>query len=324
MSKPSMKSRCWLAAAGALFLASQAGAWGPLEHKAVALIAQDRLSPAARRALRTLLGGDAGLDRIAVCADDILYEKQPLDCGGVLTVPADPSKATRPWHVINIPVGSSAEAASVMDYCPGGKDCVVEQIRRHEAVLADPAASVERRRSALMFLVHLVGDAHQPLHCADDADHGGNEKKIVFLYGKPRSLHALWDDMVLLEDWRQQSTMDLALLVRELEADLAGRSVEAWVAGDFVTAAALESFRIANDDIYPRDAREGGQFLNEDYRDAMRPLAERRLEMAGVRLAALLERALGQAAPIPEPTRRRAPVPPEAGAPVSFDGARER
>lgn len=291
-----MKNDRWARAVigGALVAAVSAAparAWGPLEHKAVALVAQDRLSPQARRAVRDLLG-DAGLDRIANCADGMLHASGAYDCGGVFSLPADASKTTAPWHFINIPIAEPTPSSSVMTYCPNGQDCVVEQIRRQAAVLRDPTSLLHQKRVALMFLVHFVGDAHQPLHCADDDDRGGNGKPVVF-EGTAKNLHSLWDDMILAADWKQQSAMDPAPLVGELEADIRARGdVAQWTSGDFVAAAAIESFGIARDTIYPRYAQDHGQDLGAVYQGEMQPIAKRRIEMAGVRLAALLEQAL--------------------------------
>lgn len=284
--------RRWLAIASLSLTTSQAGAWGPLPHRAIALIAQDRLSPRALGAVRDILGDGVGLDQIANCADSILHTQEPLNCGGAFMLQGDPSKKTGRWHYINIPVTAPVTAGSVMNYCPNGKDCVVEQIRRQAHVLGDKAASREERRSALMFLVHFVGDEHQPLHCGDDRDFGGNNKPVVF-QGKAKNLHSLWDSMIRAQEWQEDLALDPAPLARELESGMGEENPGAWTVGDFVTETALESAAIARDAIYPQYAKDRGQNLGDAYQKQMQPIVKRRMAMAGVRLAAILERALG-------------------------------
>jgi hypothetical protein len=277
-----------LGIASLLLASSQAGAWGPMQHKMVALVAQDRLSPRTLQAVQDILGGDIGLDKIASCADEMLYATDPVNCGGAFLVPADPYKTTRTGHFLNIPITESPSAASVMNYCPNGKDCVVEQVRRQAQTLGNRNSSLQQRRMALMYLVHFVADEHQPLHGAGDDDWGGSAKPVVF-HGKKKNLHSLWDGMVRINDREE----DPAPLVGELKV-LINDDAGLWTAGDFITEAMLESFVIAKDRIYAQYARDRGENLGQAYEDEMQPIAKRRLAMAGVRLAAILEQALGR------------------------------
>lgn len=303
--EPGMRTKLWTLLAAPLLAvfaaAPPAHAWGSLGHRAVALVAQHRLTPRALDALRTLLGGEAGLDRIASCADGMLHAQTPLyDCGGAFTLPSDPGKATGPWHYIHLPIREEVSAASLAAHCPRGSECVSAQVRLQAATLADAGEPPARRREALMFLVHLVGDEHQPLHVADDSDANGNGKPIV-IRGREKSLHSLWDDLAKADDWREQSSQDPAALAGELEREIQGEDVGPWTAGDFIADAALESHAIGRELIYPLYAKDQGRELGADYEEAMRPIIRRRLAMAGVRLAALLEGALGQGAQAPAP-----------------------
>lgn len=316
----------WTGTASCLLAAAPARAYGPLEHKAIALLAESRLTPRARAAVQDILGPDVGLDRIANCADGLLYAVGTYDCGGVFSLPADPEKVTQKWHFVDIPVvpGKTMTAAEAAGYCPNGEDCVFKQIDKQAAVLHDPEASLQQRRVALMYVVHLVGDEHQPLHCADDDDRGGNMKAVT-VQGKSKNLHSLFDDMGLAEDWRQQSSVDPAPLAREL-ADIAAQGDPArWTSGDFVMAAVLEDYREAQDvvDVYKSDPRG----FADDNQASVQFVAKTHMAVAGVRLAALLERSLGQGAGGSRPagpaeTARRAG---ESGAlktlgmPVKFD-----
>ena len=168
-------------------------------------------------------------------------------------------------------------------------------------MLADRAADRSQKQLALMFLVHLVGDQHQPLHAADDGDRGGNQKQVHLHEGSRetrKNLHSLWDDMVMAEGWMEQSKLDPTRLASDLtDTVLRGASptdVSGWTSGDFVTKATLESYEIAKTRIYPRYSQDMGRVQAQQYQAEMQPIARMRLAQAGVRLAALIESALGR------------------------------
>ena len=71
--------------------------------------------------------------------------------------------------------------------------CVVDKIEQFAAELADPKTDPEERLIALKFILHLVGDLHQPLHAADDHDPGGNRKHVAADGFQPGNLHHYWD-----------------------------------------------------------------------------------------------------------------------------------
>ncbi|MDE2236870.1 MAG: hypothetical protein KGK30_03185, partial [Elusimicrobia bacterium] len=237
-----------------------------------------------------LLGG-ATLEQVAPCAD-FIRRGSGADCAGI-QLDAEPQ--SRPWHFIDIPISDSPE--SLEPYCPGG-NCVVDQIKDDVRALEDSSASFSQRQLALIYLVHFVGDEHQPLHCADEivdgrSDYGGNAKPVVFEGSRSQrlNLHALWDHIIEPKD-----KLDPSTLAAQLERDIKKRDISSWTSGDFVADAARESFQIAKDDIYPEYAADGGR-IDASYHDRMQALAELRLEKAGVRLSALIETALGGQGP---------------------------
>ena len=292
-----------------------ASAWGPVGHKAVAILAQSRLKPETLAAIRKLVGKRIDLDWIASCADVFDHSDGHIVCAGAITVDGD-AAATRPWHYMNIPITDHPDAASLAGYCRGG-NCVTAQIRQDLHVLQDPAASTQAKQVALLFLVHFVGDAHQPLHCADDNDEGGNKKStnVVLKGTKTMNLHQIWDhavdnpgeedDVLLFKDMTAEARTLADELAKELQSAPAAR-ISSWTSGDDLPETiALESFALAQDEIYPQYARDHGQIadpsdphkIGQAYHDHMRPIAHQRLEMAGIRLAFLLEQAFsGQAA----------------------------
>ena len=138
-----------------LWQPTQAFAWGAEGHRSVAAIAADGLTLAARRQVEELPGGDPSVAMMeaSTWADEIRM-KRPR---------------TAPWHFVDVPIGSAG-------YDPQrdcrNDDCVVAQIDRDEKIIADRQLSLPVRTEALRFLIHFVGDLHQPLHAADNHDHG--------------------------------------------------------------------------------------------------------------------------------------------------------
>ena len=285
--------------------------WSANGHRTVALIAESRLSDSTKQAVAAILGPGATLEAIAPCADDI-RGKTGFNCAG-LVLNAEPQ--SEPWHFIDAPITDSpSDGAALEAYCPN-QACVVDQIRASVRTLQGwaPSLTADSKQIALMFLVHFVGDVHQPLHCSNEIvggvnDRGGNLKSVAF-QGVPLNLHALWDHQIQSSD-----ANDPAATSARLIADLSGKDVSAWLSGDFVSDAALESFALAKGTVYPAYYAQDPKNLGAAYQQRMQPIVDARLERAGVRLAALLNQALG-AAPSPEPPAAvpgPAPPPPSA------------
>jgi hypothetical protein len=146
----------WLSAAVAPCLGF---AWGHEGHRIVALIAEKNMTPAALANAKAILGG-ASLEDVASWADD--YRRDHPETG--------------PWHYIDIPLADSR--IDMARECPDGQ-CVIAQTEHFLAMLKDPKADRAAKAEALRFVVHFVGDLHQPLHDEDDRDKGGNERRVI-------------------------------------------------------------------------------------------------------------------------------------------------
>ena len=311
------------AAAAALLCPRAALAWSANGHKAVALIAQSRLSDAAKAAVASLLGS-ATMDGVAPCADDV-RGKTGYDCDGI-QMADDP--ASEPWHFVDAPIADSpADGAALEAYCPN-QACVIDQINKDVNILKTSNVPADRQL-ALIFLIHFVGDEHQPLHCSDEIvngvnDRGGNLKNVSFRgvaaaqAADPNAaigalnLHALWDHQILPGD-----TNDPGQTSQRLIADLQSKDVSSWTSGDFVHDAAFESFSIAKNTVYPAYYAPNGKNIDSAYQAQMTPIVNERLERAGVRLAALLESALGGAP-------SAAPAPPDGSGASSLEKSKRR
>lgn len=242
-----------------------AQAWGPSGHRIVAALAERQLSPVARAQVRRLLAitHDRSLADVAPWADDLRHDPAQAALG----------RATAPLHFVNF--ASSACHYDPPRDCPDGR-CVVAAIDRYAHILGDRSRPDTERAQALRFVVHFVGDVHQPLHAGYRDDRGGNRYQVQW-NGRGTNLHAIWDTPVPASrrlGWKRHA----ALLARTPPPHATGTPVQ-W---------AEESCRATRDDgIYPR-----GHTLDAGYLARMRPLAERRVRLAGARLAALLNREL--------------------------------
>ena len=239
-------------------------AWGPEGHEVIARIAADNLSPAAHLRISQLLGGDAPALMV-------------LDSNWADEIRADRLQTTN-WHFVNIEIGSKG-------YDPNRDcahdDCVVAQINHDLAVLRDPKAEHAAKLEALRFLIHFVGDLHQPLHAADRHDKGGNNL-TVFLNGKRTNLHRVWD-----EDLVVALGSDPGAVAGNIESGLAPQA-EARMAAGTSANWANESFGLAAKEIYGRIPSRGQVRLPRDYASREKSVVRQQLARAGIRLAMLL------------------------------------
>src|SRR5262245_32743310 len=166
-----------------LLMPTLALAWGGDGHQIVGLIAENRLTPEAKAAIHGLLGEGADISDadVANWADEVRRDRTE----------------TGPWHYVNIPTSQPA-----YDAARDGKDGSngIEKNSAFERILSDKNSPRDDRVEALKFLVHFVGDIHQPLHCADrNGDRGGNAR-LVFFLDEPMAtnLHHCWDTSILL------------------------------------------------------------------------------------------------------------------------------
>jgi hypothetical protein len=273
-----MKSR--LLFASMLFWAivpSPVFAWGKTGHRVVAAIAESGLSGLARAHVREILGPGESLDEAATWPDDMR---------------SDPAtfwqKTAGPWHYVTL-------NGTTYDHAPPEGDAL-QALDHFRSVLQDPKASLADKQLALRFVVHLVGDLHQPFHAGKCCDEGGNGVKVTW-FGKPTNLHAVWDSAIVDEE--QLSFSELAA---KLERHISDRQLIEWWdidPRDWVS----ESAKL-RDGLYPAPAapNQNGAVPDLSYSYVYRftPLMERRLSQAGVRLAAYLNWIFAQPQPLPE------------------------
>ncbi|MEO8010588.1 MAG: S1/P1 nuclease [Dokdonella sp.] len=248
-------------------LSAEAGAWGPEGHRIIAEIAQRNLPPSARdEALRLLaIEGTTSFAEIASWAD--IIRDQPSF--------AALAKVTRPMHYMRF-----TDSTCTYDpprNCPGGS-CIVGGVERFVAILGDRSRSDAARAEALRFVVHFVGDIHQPLHAGYRSDRGGFAYQIQY-DGRGMSTHGVWDYEIIASrglDWR-----DYAQVLNERDKPI---DTDIGTPGQW----AEQSCRITRDgNIYP-----DGHTVDTRYMVTMRPIVEKRLREASERLTVILNAAL--------------------------------
>lgn len=246
----------------ALMSPRSVGAWGGDGHRIVAELAERQLSAPARVEVDRLLALEPGatLATVSTWADE------------------NRSHSTSAWHYVNLPRGGTDSCTYDAERSCIDGHCVVDAIERQAAVLSSNAPDAARLK-ALKYVVHFVADVHQPLHGGFADDRGGNQFQVL-AFGKGTNLHALWDSG-LIGQWPGGS----ALLLNE-----AGTVKDAADGGKAPGRWAEESCRIvATEGFYP-----GSHKIDAGYTVLWAPVLKERLAAAGVRLAKVLNEALGR------------------------------
>ena len=253
-----------------LLVSSPVHAWGPNGHRAVGRIAMHHLSEEAARAVECLIGPE-GLDQVSTWPDEIR---------------SDPNwKKAEPWHFISI---DDAETLETTARNPDGD--VLEAMERFTAVLRDPQANRQAKQEALKFLVHFVGDVHQPLHAGRRADRGGNGVEVTW-FGEKTNLHAVWDTH-LVENEKLSFSELAAFLDHPTQEE-----IRTWQSATF--ADWIRESKAAREQVYKiGDGKLGFLYAFQNV-----PLVKRRLVQAGVRLAGLLNSVFAQPAPPAGPSQ---------------------
>jgi hypothetical protein len=265
-------------------------AWGPQGHRTVGAIADRLLSPRAHAVVQQLLAAD--LDKFGRPSGRTTLEEVSVWSDELYGTPAAHAR----WHYDNEPVCGSVALAR---FCRDG-ECGSEQLKRLIGVMADPRAAPRERNEALKWVVHLVGDLHQPLHAADNDDRGGNSVQVALAGVKTRgreSLHRAWDNdfvkLALHARNRQQPPADIDALAGEAQTLIgqAGQgNPDSWVS---------ESNNLARNVAYRYPGFVCGQppvgivVLDGGYVQEAAALVRERLLLAGARLANLLNQSLG-------------------------------
>ena len=342
--------RCFVLCAFVILIVPLSGfAWGDVGHRTVARIASKYLTPQARARVVELLKADIKLNRsyyVAICSDVLTLGEQAtlsdaeaakftetgLAC--IASWPDPPLKDERPytsnWHFVDVPVNMRGPNGPVLTSYDVARDCRMDDergdcavlaLKRLRPVLANQMELVGSRAEALKFIVHIIGDLHQPLHCVTDkqdvnnvgnlGDLGGNFKKVQFnvpawqanankdqnpRWHKQWNLHSVWDEG-LIDAYMSIQNLTVDSYVAQLLNSLAAKTPEQFAklqSGDLLTWI-NESYLLAVNKAYKLPAKDttyDGYILQSSYYDTNQPVTSEQLQTGGVRLARFLNEAL--------------------------------
>ena len=272
--------------------------WGEEGHEIVALIALHYLDPGVRERAQALLAGDT-----SALTSDTSIVNESLWADHYRDSDRDGARihyeATRQWHYVDIEL----DAPDLTQACFGRPrwvagtpaslgppaDCIVDKLEQFEAELKDVHTGLAERRLALQFVLHLVGDVHQPLHASDAHDQGGNQEQVQADGQSPGSLHRYWD-----VEFVRALGADPQLVADSLIAQIGPQEVRSCQSG---TAAdwARESYTVGKQISFgrlPSSVAPHRYQLSADYVHAAVDAVRLQLKRAGLRLACVLNRDL--------------------------------
>lgn len=266
---------CLATALLVVFVPIRVEAWGQEGHEAVGTIAEARLSAAAKTGVHSILASGDTLASVATWADTVRFTTH---------------KESYNWHFVDIPRSAAGFDDARDCFLPNDTqhpgaatdhmNCVVDRITFFKQVLADTTKTPTERLEALKFIVHFVGDVHQPFHAVGEA-RGGNDNKITE-FGATQcgsslcNLHSAWDTGMIVH-----AGMDTNAYVQHLQQYITANHI---TANGNPADWADESHAAGN-----AAWIDNGGVLDDAYYNAQMQVVDKRLALAGVRLAALLE-----------------------------------
>ncbi len=242
---------------GGMLFCLQLHAWGPTGHRVIGAIAENHLTKKTKSEIEQLLGHQS-LAEVSTWMDEVKSDSR--------------FDHTHSWHYATIPDGSKYATRD------NEEGQLVEKIEQLKRTLLCEDSSREAKIEALKFLVHLIGDLHQPLHVGNGTDRGGNDVKVNFFYEKS-NLHRVWDsDMI---DKKLYSYTELAAICDHATKDQIAR----WQTGS--TADWANECLMYREQIY--DIKDPER-MGYEYMYLNWGLVQKQLLKGGIRLAYVLNK----------------------------------
>ncbi len=245
-----------LTIAAAFLVNINAFGWGQTGHRVIGQIAENHLSSKAKKEIEKILGNES-LAFASTWMDEVKSD--------------DTYDHTHDWHWVTIPEGQTYEESQKN---PDGD--LIEALDRLKKVLCDEKTTLEKKKEALRFIVHLIGDLHQPLHVGSKDDRGGNAVKVKW-FGKDSNLHRVWDSNII--DSKDFSFSELAEELDQVAKD----QVEKWQSGSVLDWA--NESQTYHEQVYNtgNTDRMGYRYMYENW-----DLVQQQLLKGGIRLAGFL------------------------------------
>ena len=250
-----------------LIIAAAAGlsfflmSWGYVGHQTIARIAENHLTPQAKAAIHNLLGKET-IVNVASWADEIVDQPD--------------YRSTAPWHYVNVEAGLNYEAFAAAVKSQNVPN-VYTAIQNCKQVLTDKRAGIRQKANALKFIIHFVGDAHQPMHVSRAEDKGGNTVQMQF-NGKGTNLHSLWDSGLI-----NHEGLSFAHMADNYDT-ATSQQIKQWQ-NDDIMIWLFESYQISTR-LYAEAASSND--ADETYYQDHISIVRHRIERAGIRLAGVL------------------------------------
>ncbi len=279
----------------AVLAPAPAQAWGFYAHRKTAEIAEANVSPQTRAKIRELMRSEEQLGTPDCALSDLEDASVWPDC---LRGSGWRWAYTFAWHYRTAPI---CEAFNARANCPGG-NCVTGQIDRAHRVLADESLPDAVRLEALAFMVHFAGDVHMPLHSGDREDRGGNDREVDYGIVPSLNLHWIWDGPLAERAISDPADPVVRRYSAAERAELGGGTADDWgresweISRSFVYPTAFDREDVCESDLPMKTA-----LTQEDIARGV-PIAKRRVQQAGLRIAELLESAFAPG-PLPIPER---------------------
>ncbi len=228
--------------------------WGKTGHRVIGTIAEENLTPEAREQITQLMG-HTDLARVANWADEIK---------------SDPKwDHSHDWHYCTILEGHDYEGPEA-----GGR--AIQKVTEFTALLKKGTLGKKDQLDVFRFIVHIVGDLHQPLHVGSGTDRGGNDVKVKWFWDET-NLHRVWDSQMI--DHMQYSYTEYA---QQIQLGMSAADKLALLNPDVLSFAKVS--RSVHEQIYVI----GDGELSWEYIYKNRELMEDRLLKGGFHLAAIL------------------------------------
>ncbi len=258
-----MNKRFFLSLSVLLLSAIVLISWGVTGHRTIGKIAENHLTPQAAAAVRELLG-TATLADVSTWPDEVRSQPE--------------YKHTAPWHYLDLELGLSyAEFQQKVENMT--EENVYSAVLKQEQVLGSSTSTREEKIEALKFVVHFVGDLHQPMHVSRTEDKGGNTIQLNY-EGKGTNLHAVWDSKLL-----DHQGLDYNQLAEKYD-HVSDKQVKEWQSDPLIKWV-WESYQISTK-LYAEVDAMSSRSIDDSYYQAHIEIIHQRLVMAGVRLAGVL------------------------------------
>jgi len=237
----------------------QLWAWGMTGHRVIAEIAEQHLSKKAKRNIQQLIG-----------QQKLAYWSNWADF--IKSSPDTLINRTGSWHFINTAGHLSFEEFS-KSLSESPQENLYKAYLKVKEQLKNKNLPFEQRQQALYFMVHLLADAHQPMHVSRAEDLGGNKIDITF-FGRPGNIHRVWDsDLVDNEKYSFMEYAEVLDFDKRFYKQYTNSTLEQWL---------YESHQLA--DMIYQDVAQNNK-LSYDYIFKFKQPMETCLLKAGLRLA---------------------------------------